>query len=112
MYPKSFGTTSTRFRPPAVERDRTYHTAIAAKEWFVRQPLLPRSFDIVTIGPHARRSRFTFRQVFGNAFKIGVIALSDRLYDPNHWWETSEGVREVQGEAAAYIYAHIYLLWK
>lgn len=97
---------------PAVERDRTYRAATAAKEWFIRNKVPIQSADVATIGPHARRSRLLFQQAFGSVGKIGVIALTDELYDPTHWWATSEGFREVQGEAVAYLYARFYLLWR
>ena len=97
---------------PAVQRDRTYNAAIATKSWFALNKISSRSLDVVTLGPHARRSWLTFQHVFGNNIKVGVIAENDRLYDPEHWWQTSEGLREVQGEAVAYIYAHLYFLWR
>jgi hypothetical protein len=93
---------------PAAERDRTYHAALAARDWFIRNKLLSHSFDVITIGPHARRSRLMYQRVFGKTVDVGVIAFSDASYDPTHWWRTSEGFRQVQGEAIAYIYAGLY----
>ena len=93
---------------PGVQRDRTYHAAIIASDWFHRNdPSVP-CFDVVTVGPHARRSLMMFRKVFEKNAKIGVIALDDTFYDPKHWWHTSEGVRELQGEVIAYVYAQVY----
>lgn len=99
----------TYLRYPASQRDRTFHAALATRDWFNRQNLSSISFDVATIGPHARRSRLTFQRTFGGTARIGVIALNDRLYDARHWWRTSEGFREVQGEALAYIYAFRYV---
>jgi len=95
---------------PSTERDRTYHAAIAARDWLNRHST-EKSFDVVTAGPHARRSRMMFRKVFGKDFNVGIIALNDPAYDPQHWWRTSEGVRDVLGEVIAYIYAEVRYTW-
>jgi hypothetical protein len=34
-----------------------------------------------------------------------VIAANDQTYDANHWWRSSNGVRDVMGELIAYVYA-------
>jgi uncharacterized SAM-binding protein YcdF (DUF218 family) len=95
---------------PATERDRTYHAALAARDWLIHHST-EKSFDVVTIGPHARRSRMMFKKVFGKSFTAGIIALNDPTYDPKHWWRTSEGVRDVVGEMIAYIYAEVRYTW-
>ena len=95
----------------AVQRDRTYHAALAAKDWFTKNGRSQKSFNLVTAGPHARRSWLLYRKVFGNTGEIGIVALEDRTYDPKHWWGSSEGVREVLGEAIAYVYAKFFFGW-
>jgi DUF218 domain len=94
--------------PSQVDRkDRTYNTALAVKEWLGQRGISVTSIDVVTLGPHARRSRLLFQKAFGNKVKVGVIAIEDRGYDSEYWWQTSEGVREVIGEGIAYLYARI-----
>jgi hypothetical protein len=86
-------------------KDRTYFSAVALKAW-IREHKLPLiSLDIVTEGPHARRSRLLYQKAFGDEVDIGVIAIEDPKYDPPHWWRSSEGVKEVMSEAIAYVYA-------
>jgi hypothetical protein len=63
--------------------------------------------DVITLGPHARRSRLLYQKAFGNAVSLGVISLADPAYDSRYWWRSSEGVREVWGEAVAYLYARL-----
>jgi uncharacterized SAM-binding protein YcdF (DUF218 family) len=94
---------------PATERDRTYHAALAARDWLAGAGTPIKPFNVVTEGPHARRSWLMFSEAFGNTVNIGVVALTDPRYDPNHWWHTSEGVRDVLGEAIAYSYARFFL---
>jgi len=49
-----------------------------------------------------------YEKALGKDVKVGVIALKDLNYDPNHSWRSSEGVREVLGESIAYIYARVF----
>lgn len=91
-------------------RDRTYSSALAVKAWLEEHHLPAESFDLVTVGPHARRSRLLYQDAFGSNVKVGVIALASPDYDENHWWRYSEGVRDVIGEGIAYFYAK-FLFW-
>jgi uncharacterized SAM-binding protein YcdF (DUF218 family) len=93
---------------PIEQRDRTYNTALAVKEWLKKNGISAESIDVLTVGPHARRSRLLFEKAFGNQTRIGVISVDDRGYDPAHWWRSSEGVRDVIGETIAYAYARIF----
>jgi hypothetical protein len=95
---------------PTVERDRTYHAALAARDWFTQHDRDAKSFNVVTAGPHARRSWLLFRLAFGNTADVGIVALKDPTYDPKHWWRTSEGVREVSGEIIAFVYAKFFFV--
>ncbi len=89
-------------------RDRTYGMALAVKDWIREQELAVGAMDVVTLGPHARRSRLLFRKAFGGDVRIGVIALDEWSYDPAHWWRSSDGVREVLFEGLAYAYARLF----
>ena len=39
---------------------------------------------------------------------VGIIAVPNPDYDSRHWWQYSEGVREVIGESIAYSYARFF----
>ena len=93
---------------PAPRKDRTYHMALAARDWLAEHEAPVKAIDVVTLGPHARRSRLTFEKAFGNTTAVGVIALDDETYDPHHWWRTSEGVGETLGEAIKWVYARFF----
>jgi uncharacterized SAM-binding protein YcdF (DUF218 family) len=86
-------------------RDRTYNSALAVKKWFENNGIKIKSIDVVSEGPHARRSRLLYQKAFGSDVHVGIIAVQDPTYDPDHWWRSSEGVREVIGETVAYLYA-------
>jgi hypothetical protein len=88
-----------------VHRDRTLHAALNLKQWIDAQGLQAGAVDVVTLGPHARRSRLLYGRALGNSFRVGIIAIPDRQYDIAHWWRTSVGARAVIDEAIAYFYA-------
>ncbi len=92
----------------AVERDRTYSSALELKKWFHENNLSIRSINVVTEGVHARRTRLLFAEAFGKDVAIGIIAVPNPDYEPRHWWRYSAGVREVVGETIAYIYARFF----
>lgn len=89
-------------------RNRTYQSALALKRWVDENHVPMKSFNLVTLGPHARRSRLLFEEAFGPDTKVGIISVVDREYDPKRWWKYSEGVRETIGEGIGYIYARFF----
>jgi len=90
---------------PLVYKDRTFTSALALRDWFLAHGGIPAKINLISVGPHARRSRMLFQEVFGDRAKIGVTALRDPNYDATHWWRTSQGVRTVTDELVAYGYA-------
>ena len=90
---------------PGGQRDRTYSSALALREWFDASGECPSAINVVTLGVHARRTRLLFRRAFGRSTDVGIIAIENREYDQEKWWRYSEGVKEVLSEGAAYIYA-------
>jgi uncharacterized SAM-binding protein YcdF (DUF218 family) len=91
-----------------IGHDRTYHSAVALREWFQQHEMNVRGINIVTENVHARRTRLLFSEAFGPGVAVGIIAAPDPDYDPKRWWRYSEGVREVIGETVAYIYAKFF----
>ena len=87
------------------KRDRTYATALKLKEWISTTGTGIKSFDLVTIDCHARRSRYLFQEAFGDNMEVGIIAITDREYDPDIWWKSSRGFRTVIQETIAWLYA-------
>lgn len=93
---------------PVVRKDRTYHCALAARAWLQQQGIPVKSLDVVTLATHARRSRLLYEKAFGDGVAVGVVALDDPTYDPDHWWRYSSGVREVMSETISYLYARLF----
>jgi hypothetical protein len=88
----------------ASDRDRTYQSALAVRDWIEKEGMDIHTIDVGTMGPHARRSRLLFQRAFGRDVKVGVIAFQDQDYDPAHWWRSSAGIRDVPFEMIAYLY--------
>jgi hypothetical protein len=93
---------------PTQYRDRTYASALALRQWMKLHRADVTSFNLVTVGVHARRSQLLFQKAFGEKVRVGIIAVADREYDPSRWWQYSEGVKEVISEGAGYFYARLF----
>ena len=91
-----------------IGRDRTYHAAIALRDWFRDHGVLVAGINVVTEDVHARRTRLLYQKAFGDGIKGGIIAVPNPDYDPKRWWQSSEGVRDVLGETVAWVYARFF----
>ena len=80
---------------PQVRQDRTFAAGVALREWLQQHRIAPASVNLISIGPHARRSRLMLQAVLGKQVTVGIIALPSREYDPAHWWSSSAGFRTV-----------------
>jgi glycosyltransferase involved in cell wall biosynthesis/uncharacterized SAM-binding protein YcdF (DUF218 family) len=89
-------------------RDRTYSSAIALADWLRQHAPELRHVNVVTEGAHGRRTRLLFRKALGPEFSVGIISVPSPDYEARQWWRYSEGVREVVGEAIAYLYARLF----
>ena len=90
-----------------VTKDRTYESGKAIKMYLNNLPDV-RSFNLVSIGCHARRSRYLFEKSFDKNMSIGIIAIANKGYDANRWWQTSVGFRQVIQETIAWTYARFF----
>jgi hypothetical protein len=90
---------------PKVRLDRTYASAKALKDWLGSHGNPETSFNIISLGPHARRSRLLFEKAMGKDYKVGIIAIENQDYDAARWWTSSAGVRATIDETIAYVYA-------
>jgi uncharacterized SAM-binding protein YcdF (DUF218 family) len=84
---------------PASARERTYLSAVMVREWAAQQRDPVTRFDLVTRGPHGRRSRRLFQTAFGDGVEVGVVSVPSRDFDAARWWASSEGTRSVVTEA-------------
>jgi len=92
----------------ATRRNRTYAMALSVRHWLRQHDMFPTKVNLITGGPHARRSRLIFEKAFGKGVTIGVISIPANDYDQKHWWHSSQGVRTIIGETLAYGYARLF----
>jgi uncharacterized SAM-binding protein YcdF (DUF218 family) len=90
-----------------MDRDRTYGSAVALRNWFRDHNMVVSGIDVVTEGVHARRTRLLFQKALGKDVQVGIIAVANVDYPANRWWHYSEGLKDVVSEFAAYLYARL-----
>jgi hypothetical protein len=92
---------------PFVKQDRTYTSAVALNRWMKDHGATVTNVNVITVGPHARRTRLLFHKAFGKAVTVGIIATGPGDFDQTKWWRSSQGFRAVTGELLAYGYARL-----
>ena len=90
---------------PWVRQDRTYTSAVILRNWLRLHNAIGTNINVISLGAHARRTRLLFRMAFEDGSRVGIIAIKDRDYAPDQWWQSSQGARTVIDELVAYIYA-------
>jgi uncharacterized SAM-binding protein YcdF (DUF218 family) len=90
-----------------MDRDRTYGSAVALRNWFRDHNMAVSGIDVVTEDVHARRTRLLFRKALGDKVAVGVIAIPNPDYDAKRWWRYSEGLKDVLSETTTYVYARL-----
>jgi hypothetical protein len=86
---------------------RTFQSALALKNYLQEHHEAPQNLNVITLGPHARRTRLLYQRALGDQVSVGIIALKRDDYDPARWWRSSTGLREVISETAAYLYVRL-----
>jgi uncharacterized SAM-binding protein YcdF (DUF218 family) len=91
-----------------IERDRTYSSAVALRDWIQEHQPSVRRINVLTENTHARRTRLLFQEAFGKEADVGIISVPNPDYRADRWWRYSEGVKDVGSEALAYVYARLF----
>jgi uncharacterized SAM-binding protein YcdF (DUF218 family) len=58
------------------------------------------SVIVVTSNYHTRRARYIFHRVFPQGIEVRVASARDGDFDPQHWWEKRESIKELTREFA------------
>jgi hypothetical protein len=83
--------------PPSAQ-DRSFLNAVTLREFLARSGQPADALDVVSVGAHCRRSWLVYRLAFGDGARVGMIAVRPTEYDPDAWWRTSAGAKDVLGE--------------
>jgi len=86
------------------ESHRTFESAVAVWRTLRVAGIEPKTLNVFTIGPHARRSALVFAKVNSDGPKIGVIGWLPPEYKSEPWWRSSERSRELLDETVGYLY--------
>lgn len=89
---------------PDVRCDRTYASALAARDALMKHGLFGKPCNIYSMGAHGRRSFYLYRMAFGADYPIGIVSLESQAYDLRHWWRSSLAFKQVFGELTSWIY--------
>lgn len=89
---------------PDVENQRTYESAVAAKRLMDTQSLHPKAINVISRGPHVRRTYLVYRKVFGPSVKIGAISWNPYAGHGNAWWRNSVRSKELLDETFGFAY--------
>ena len=87
--------------------DRTYASALAARDALAARGLRGQPCIIYTVGPHSRRSLYLYRKAFGPDWPVGIVSLESREYDLRRWWLSSHAFKQVTGELISWIYTQL-----
>jgi len=90
-----------------IYRDRTYHTGMAVKTYLQKYHPEVKSFNMISMGSHARRSLYLYNLIFDENIKVGNIVIPEMNFDTKHWYKSSYGFRTIINESLGYF----YVLW-
>ena len=88
----------------ATEVRRTFQSAATVLHALRKINIEPKTLNVFTYGPHARRSRLVFAKVFRPGTSVGVIAWDPPEYGSVPWWRSSQRAKELLSESAGYVF--------
>ena len=93
---------------PASAQDRSFLNAVMLRDWVAGSGMKLDSVDLFSSGVHSRRSWLLHRLAFGSQVRVGIMAATPITYDPDAWWRTSAGAKEVLGEALSWLWTELF----
>lgn len=93
---------------PQTRQDRTFTMARTLRDHLAAGDVHPVRLNVISLGPHARRTRLLYQKAFGAGVKVGIVAVPPDDFEPARWWTSSSGVRAVISESVAWIYARFF----
>jgi uncharacterized SAM-binding protein YcdF (DUF218 family) len=89
---------------PDTPGQRTYMSALAARQTLEARGLHPETVNVFTIGSHARRSRLIFAKALTSKIHVGVISWAPKSYFAGPWWKSSDRAEDMIKETVGYAY--------
>jgi hypothetical protein len=91
-----------------VENQRTYFSAVAARRAIERQGWKVESINVISRGPHARRTHSVYSKVFGSDVAVGVISWNPYASHGRAWWRSSVRAKELLDETFGWTYEALF----
>jgi hypothetical protein len=97
----SMGIDSNRIKAVSAEKvrmNRTLTSALAFQKWLSSEEPDLNGINIITLGPHARRTWMTYNKIAGKKNKIGIIAIPEEMEEQiTGRRKTIYTIREIMG---------------
>ena len=93
---------------PITDKDRTYTSALMVRAWARHTGIELGKIDVVSRGPHARRSRLLYGEAFGPLVQVGVISIRPQYYDERQWWRSSTAALDVAEQAIGLLWVELF----
>ena len=90
--------------PGKAETRRTLRDIVELQATLEARNELPRRLLVISGGVHTRRTCLLYRKVFGRDVEVRGVAVAPEGYDPEAWWQSSEGVKTVIMELISLAY--------
>ena len=84
------------------ERERSFKSAAATWRALQERGIHPAAINVMTLGPHARRSRLVYEKVYAPVTQVGVIAWAPADYGVEPWWRSGGRTRCFLKEIVGY----------
>jgi uncharacterized SAM-binding protein YcdF (DUF218 family) len=96
--------------PSGVFKDRTYNSAVYSYKYIREHWPDIRAVNIVSQGPHARRSKYLFKLVYEPEIKVGNIVVNPVGINRYNWYKSSRGFKGIINETISYFYV-LFFFW-
>lgn len=96
--------------PSGVFKDRTYNSAVYTYKYIRKHLPEIKAINIVSQGPHARRSKYLFKLVYEPEIRVGNIVINPVGINRYNWYKSSRGFKGVIGETISYFYV-LFFFW-
>ncbi|MBL7137208.1 MAG: YdcF family protein [Bacteroidales bacterium] len=93
-----------------IRNDRTFNSALELASYLRQYHPEVKAINLMSYGPHSRRSQMLFQAALGKEIKVGIIAIKSYYYGPNDWWRSGKGFREVMNEVLGYIFVKFFFV--
>ena len=91
-----------------MDRDRTYGSAVALRNWFRDHNMLVSGIDVITEDLHARRTRLLFQKALWKGRTGRNHRRGERGLSREPMVALQPGLKDVVSEFAAYLYARLF----